>query len=200
MVPIGIRNAAAALLPGDILHVRTETTLLAKLILWFTRPSWANHTAGVLGIDEQTVTICEAGEKGTVTALIDRLADSEKYEVVCLRWTGVTADQRRIICQSWANGLGIKYPVADLLLHALDRLLFKGKFICRRLSVWDAKVCTAYIMAGYAEAGLGTVYQIDEINPDNLLDWQVKQGHPVVWASSAKALQSFSTFYGGRNK
>lgn len=198
MVAIGFEKLEGVFRPGDIVYNQSKS-IVSRLIRFFTRgrkeePSWASHAAGVSQVVPD-VLICEATAKGVQENPFVSLDKGTGHAVV-LRWPGLSRSEQETIVKTWRSQIGWKYSFIDLTLHFLDSVFFKGKYRFRRLSWWEPSTCAAFVMQGYVEAGRGTPFAIDEITPDDLLDWQIRQMHQIVWASSPDAIESLRSVYG----
>lgn len=204
-----LRGSPHILRPGDILHQRS-TSFISRNIRRFTehpgeRESFASHTAMVVYADPEVpkglrgmptgIQIIESQATIRINPLIKGYANAST-DAVITRVPGLT-DYDRARLQLRAQNLdGMKYPYAKIGLHALDRLLFHGRYVLRRFAFSGSEYCTALVQRIYHEAGLTLApYDLDHIDPDSLLDYEIGAGHPLVWASSEKALELVNTIY-----
>jgi len=207
-----LRENPQILQVGDVFHQRS-TSFISRNIRRFTqhpgeRESFASHTAMVLYSDTAPVLghryeprplrtgvmIIESQHRTNVNPILSYANDST--DAVITRVPGLTPADHAALQLAALEYEGRPYPYGKIALHALDRILYSGRYVLRRLAFSGSEYCTALVQAIYQDAGLNLApFDRDDIDPDKLLDYAMRVGHRIVWASSERALELVQTIY-----
>ncbi len=180
--------------PGDIVHTWSESVVSQLIRIGSTHygedPTLASHTAMVAA----PFTIIEAVAQGTVYNPVASLGTCAIFRI-----PNLTEGDRTSMALAASRYHGKKYPfVKVFVLHGIDWLFFHGQYVARRFAASDKPYCTSLIVAAgraaeSAEAHLP--WDLDEVQPDDLLDYQVRRGHELVLVDSEATLEQLTLTY-----
>ncbi len=170
---------------GDIFVTRGDS-VFGFGIRWFTRTDGeadteVNHVGIVVGDGTQwTALVVEALH----TVKLHRLAD--QYQG---KWTGVRVyrplflerNVLDLLAKNATSRVGQRYGYTKIAAHAIDRWLFGGRYVVRKLFFLDQVPICSYLVADVYGEVCGYRFGVDvrEAQPDDLDDWC--KARPEEW-------------------
>lgn len=179
---------------GDVIYTQSES-FISKGIRHFSthrgeRPSWASHAALSMIPGEISEAVAEGIKINPISSI--------RGPAVALRVPGLTDQMRTAIANSAISDLGRPYPYAKVFgLHLIDSVLFGGRYVARRFAFSANNYCNAHVAKALRASDHPYAivpFDLDEATPDDMLDWQVRQGHRVVWHQQG-ALETLRQIY-----
>ncbi|KKN67405.1 hypothetical protein LCGC14_0461480 [marine sediment metagenome] len=178
---------------GDLVFVRGRGRI-SRLICWFSRsvgeaPTFASHVGMVLDPERQS--LIEA-----LRTVVIRRIDSYRGEadVMVIRLPhGLLSSERVVMREQAIKYLKHRYGYLKIIVHALDHLLVKDRYVFRRLArLDDYPICSwlvAYVYKRVLNYRFGELPNL--VSPDDMLDHcQVRDWH-LVWADSYSTVRDF---------
>jgi len=185
---------------GDIVHIQRDT-ILSKTIRIFGSArgegkTWASHSALVLG-PKRGVAVIEALTKVKINSLLKYSRQNIRF-VIYRMPKGLNENQKKVIREKALEYRGRNYGYFKILAHALDRLL-NNKYFFRQLALMDKYPICSWLVAYvyYRSVGLRFDSAPNAAQPDDILDYCVKNNWDLVWADSESSLRELSRIYGG---
>jgi hypothetical protein len=167
--------------PADILFTQSSS-VVSRGIRHFTqhkgeKPSWASHCALVIMPD----TISEAVAEGIKTNPLSSI----RGPAIAFRIPGMTEAHQTAAVNTALRDTGKPYPYAKVFgLHLIDSVFFKGAYRARRWAVTGNNYCSGHIVHALRATGnpyAAMPFDLDENDPDDLMDLFVRRTYPVVW-------------------
>ena len=165
--------------PGDIVLTR-GSAFFSRLIRKLTRsegeaPTIVNHS-GIMVTSEDVV-------ESLSRTLNRKFWDvyPEKNKVYVVRKLALSEEHREIVIKKALSYVGAKYGWLKILAHGLDRLVFRNRYVVRRLAFMDNyPICSWVVAYAYFEVGLSFGVHPNEASPDDIWDWVIEK-HPEEW-------------------
>jgi uncharacterized protein YycO len=197
MTHIGFPIEPDWLRPADIIFTQSNS-VVSQTIRLFTQhagepPSWASHVAMVHIPPWDMIEAVDAGVK------VNPIVTLDGGRAVAMRIPSISDHARSEVVGRALGELGKKYPFEKLLKHAIDRGIFKGRNVARRFGLRPNLYCDALVRMAYRGV-YNFPWDIDEGDPDDLMDHMMREEYPIVWASSREALASLEACYPGWEK
>lgn len=155
------------MLACDVVLFRSSG-LIAKLIRWVTRDKGEPKTiVSHVGIMVSETEIVESKTKTVKHAFTPPAKNCWVY-----RKSDLTEEQRGIIVAKALEYVGDSYGWLKILAHAADHLLFRDRYVMRRLCRLDRYPICSWLVA-YAYAKIGYQFKVPPwaATPDDIWDW-----------------------------
>lgn len=165
--------------PGDIVLVRGQA-FFSRLIRIFTRaegepPTVVNH----VGIMVTSADIVESLSTTVRRDLVKVYQGGNRIYIVRKNNLGEIGQQA--VVKKAVGYVGKRYGWLKIVAHGLDRLIFRGRYVVRRLAVMDNyPICSWVVAWAYWEAGVVFGVPPNAATPDDIWDW-VMEKHPEDW-------------------
>lgn len=179
---------------GDIVFVR-GWGWISRIIRRFSRsageaPTFASHVGVVLDPERQS--LIEA-----LRTVVIRRIDSYrgKANVMVIRIPhGMLHSERTVMREQAIKYHKHRYGYLKIVVHALDHLLVRDRYVFRRLArLDDYPICSwlvAYVYARVLNYSFGG--SANSVSPDDMLDHCQAQGWQLVWADSYATVRNFN--------
>lgn len=179
---------------GDLVHVRTPGSWMSRITRWWGRrkgeaPTWASHSGMIADSANDVPTVLEAR-----WSVVERplTAYEGKSRVAITRCPHVDLRDGRELVEAGRRHLGQKYGWWKLLHHSAGRPDL--------ISNPDRPICSYLVAHLY-----GLVIPQDfgmpanEAQPDDLLDYSIHNGWPLVWCDSPETRDELAFIYHERD-
>lgn len=170
----------AELQAGDVVLVR-GISLVDRLIRWVIRkpgepPTVINH----VGVMVDSSTVVESLSRTVARDFNEAYPPKKGCKVYVTRLKSVTEHQKAAVAKKAEEYVGRKYGWLKILAHALDDLVFRDRYVVRRLLFMDNyPICSWLVAHAYQAAGLSFGVPADEADPDQIWDWIMEgEEHP----------------------
>lgn len=166
------------LVATDILLVRSSS-LFGRLIRIFTRsrgeaPTRVNHVE----IMVDSVNVVGSGATTLLRPFKEAYGSAPPGTLYIARKVDLTDEQRQVIAAKARSYVGRKYGWLKIVAHFLDRVVFGGHYVTRRLCLIDQyPICSWEVAWSYDAAGLNFGVPPGQADPDDIWDWVVEKGN-----------------------
>ena len=183
--------------PGDIVHVRS-LGWLSGLVRRFSQSrrepgTWASHSA-MVRYTIKPPWVIEALTKVVTRPLTDYAATGS-HVVVSRKPGGLKLTDAKVVLDKADDCAGRTYGYLKILAHALDRL-FDNAYLFRRFArMDDYPICSWLVAHCYDKIGIRFGVEPNAGQPDDILDWCMKEKWQLMWASSDEAVALLRRMY-----
>ena len=184
---------------GDIVHIQ-NSSILARMVRWFTRAmgeekTWASHTAMVIEV-ASTVLIIEALSPRVKIRPLAVYTRPGARVVISRRPGGLTQREKATVQAKAREYYSRRYGYLKVAAHALDRFI-NNRYFFRRLARADDYPICSWLVAFVYDRSLGIQFGMppNAAQPDDIMDYCVRNHWPRVWADSLLTVDQYRTLY-----
>lgn len=178
---------------GDLVFV-VSTGIISRLILWGQKTvgldtTSVSHVAIVVDEDGALVEANPAGVE--LTNLYSRYC-TPKHQVAIYRAINISELERELLAWEAKKRVGTRYGYPALLQQLIDRKVFGGRTVLRKLNLPFLEVCSETVAQVYSELGLNFGLGPGEAAPEEMLRFckiHYAKYAPVLTLGSIEAMK-----------